>query len=157
MKKLQLMKHITGELVKGNRMVKGKIDGMRVAYTDGYTLWIIKEKDDIFSDNISSIDIDTILHEDEINNLKIIENHIIIGGTSTIDKNLARGVIDGIPFYFNIDYLKYFDKNCKLYKYNNDPLTPIFIKDKNDTLEGMIMPVHLDDTTKKELDKKLGL
>ena len=31
MKKLQLMKYIAGELVKGNQMVKGKMDGRRVA------------------------------------------------------------------------------------------------------------------------------
>lgn len=158
MKKLQLMKHITGELVKGNRIVKGKMDGRRVAYTDGYALWIIREKDDIFSDSIDKIDLDKILKTDDINNLRPVDNYIVIDGADIMkNKKIARGVIDSTPFYFDIDYLKYFDKNCKLYKYSDRPTTPIYIKDENGTLEGLIMPVNLADETKKELNKKLGL
>ena len=152
------MKYIAGELVKGNRMVKGKMDGRRVAYADGYKLWIIREEDDIFNDNIDQIDIDKILKTDDINNLKAVDNYLIIDGADIMkNKKIARGVLDNIPFYFDIDFLKYFDKNCKLYKYSDSPTTPIYIKDEYGTLEGLIMPVNLPDETKKELDKKLGL
>ena len=158
MKKLQLMKYIAGELVKGNRMVKGTTKDGSVAYADGYKLWIIREKDDIFSDNIDSIDMDAILKADDIYNLKPIDNYIVIDGADIMkNKKIARGVINGIPFYFDIDYLKYFDKNCKLYKYNDSPTTPIYIKDKYETLEGLIMPVNLSEEIKEDLDKKLGL
>lgn len=158
MKKLQLMKYIAGELVKGNRMVKGKMDGRRVAYADGYKLWIIREEDDIFSDSIDKIDIDKILKTDDINNLRPIDNYIIIDGADIVkNKKIARGVMNKIPFYFDIDYLKYFDKNCKLYKYDDSPTTPIYIKDKYETLEGLIMPVNLSEEIKEDLDKKLGL
>ena len=158
MKKLQLMKYIAGELVKGNRMVKGKMDGRRVAYADGYKLWIIREEDDIFSDNMDSINVTEILKADDINNLRPVNNYIVIDGADIVkNKKLARGVMDSTPFYFDIDYLKYFDKNCRLYKYSDSPTTPIYIKDENETLEGLIMPVNLSDEIKKELDKKLGL
>lgn len=158
MKKLQLMKYIAGELVKGNQMVKGKMDGRRVAYTDGYKLWIIREEDDIFSDDIDQINVDEILKIDDIDSLKAVDNYLVIDGVDIMkNKKTARGVIDSTPFYFDIDYLKYFDKNCKLYKYNDSPTTPIYIKDGNETLEGLIMPVNLSEETKKELDKKLGL
>ena len=158
MKKLQLMKYIAGELVKGNRMVKGKMDGRRVAYADGYKLWIIREEDDIFNDSIDRIDLDKILKKDDIDRLEAVDNYIIIDGASIMkNKKIARGVMNDIPFYFDKDYLKYFDKNCKLYKYSDSPTTPIYVKDENETLEGLIMPVNLSDETKKELDKKLGL
>lgn len=158
MKKLQLMKYIAGELVKGNRMVKGKMDGRRVAYADGYKLWIINEEEDIFSDSIDKIDVTNILKTEDINNLKAIDNYVVIDGADIMkNKKIARGVIDNIPFYFDVDYLKYFDKNCKLYKYNSSPTTPIYIKDEYGTLEGLIMPVNLSEEIKKELDKKLGL
>src|SRR5574344_709386 len=150
MKKLQLMKHITGELVKGNRIVKGKMDGRRVAYTNGYVLWIIGEKDDIFSDKIKEFDANAILHEEDTSKLEPVDHYIVIDGIEIMKgKKLARGVINNIDFYFNIDLLKYFDKNCKLYKYSDSPTTPIYIKDENGTLEGMIMPVNLADETKK--------
>ena len=126
------MKYIAGELVKGNRMVKGTTKDGSVAYADGYKLWIIREKDDIFSDNIDSIDMDAILKADDIYNLKPIDNYIVIDGADIMkNKKIARGVINGIPFYFDIDYLKYFDKNCKLYKYNDSPTTPIYISKIN--------------------------
>ena len=158
MKKLQLMKYIAGELVKGNQMVKGRTKDGFIAYADGYKLWIIREEDDIFSDSIDKIDIDKILKTEDIDNLKAIDNYLIIDGTDVMkNKKIARGVIDNIPFYFDIDYLKYFDKNCKLYKYSDSPTTPIYIKDEYGALEGLIMPINLTDETKKELDKKLGL
>lgn len=158
MKKLQLIKHIAGELVKGNQMVKGRTEGGSIAYTDGYKLWLIREEDDIFNDNIDQIDLDRILKTDDINYLKPVDNYIIIDGVDIMkNKKIARGVINDTPFYFDIDYLKYFDKNCKLYKYSDSPTTPIYIKDEYGVLEGLIMPVNLPDETKKELDKKLGL
>ena len=158
MKKLQLMKYIAGELVKGNRMVKGKMDGRRVAYADGYKLWIIREEDDIFNDSIDKIDVTKILKTDYIDSLKAVDNYLVIDGVDIMkNKKIARGVMNDIPFYFDKDYLKYFDKNCKLYKYSDSPTTPIYVKDENETLEGLIMPVNLSDETKKELDKKLGL
>lgn len=158
MKKLQLMKHIAGELVKGTRIVKGKMDGRRVAYTDGYVLWIIREKDDIFSDNIKEFDANAILHEEDTGKLEPIDHYIVIDGIEIMKgKKLARGVINNVDFYFNIDLLKYFDKNCKLYKLSSNPCTPIYIKDENGTLEGLIMPVNLSDSIKKNLDEKLGL
>ena len=158
MKKLQLMKYIAGELVKGKKMVKGRTEGGSVAYTDGYKLWIIREEDDIFNDNIDSINMDEVLKADDIDNLKPVDNYLVIDGVDIMkNKKIARGVINEVPFYFDIDFLKYFDKNCKLYKYSDSPTTPIYIKDENETLEGLIMPVNLTDETKKELDKKLGL
>ena len=158
MKKLQLIKYIAGELVKGNRMVKGKMDGRRVAYADGYKLWIIREEDDIFNDSMDQININNILKTDDIDNLRPIDNYLIIDGADVMkNKKIARGVIDSTPFYFDIDYLKYFDKNCKLYKYSDSPTTPIYIKDANETLEGLIMPVNLSEEIKKDLDQKLGL
>ena len=158
MKKLRLMKYIAGELVKGNRMVKGKMDGRRVAYADGYKLWIIREEDDIFNDSIDKIDVTKILKTDYIDSLKAVDNYLVIDGVDIMkNKKIARGVMNDIPFYFDKDYLKYFDKNCKLYKYSDSPTTPIYVKDENETLEGLIMPVNLSDETKKELDKKLGL
>ena len=158
MKKLQLMKYIAGELVKGNQMVKGKMDGTRVAYADGYKLWIIDEKDDIFSDSVDQIDLDKILKTDDINNLEPIDNYLVIDGVDIMkNKKVARGVINNTPFYFDKDYLKYFDKNCKLYKYSDSPTTPIYIKNEYGALEGLIMPINLADETKKELDRKLGL
>lgn len=158
MKTLQLIKHIASELIKGNRIVKHKLDDGQVIYADGYKLWIINEKDDIFNDKVKEYPIDRYLYEKDINNLKIIDNYIVIDGTNIVkNKKLARGVIDGIDFYFDIDYLKYFDKECKLYKCDNDPLSPVYIKDKTGRLGGLIMPVRLEDKTKKEISKKLGL
>ena len=158
MKKLQLMKYIAGELVKGNQMVKGRTKDGFIAYADGYKLWIIREEEDIFNDSIDKIDIDKILKTDDINNLKAVDNYLIIDGADIMkNKKIARGVINEVPFYFDINYLKYFDKNCKLYKCSDSPTTPIYIKDEYGALEGLIMPVNLPDETKKELDKKLGL
>lgn len=158
MKTLQLIKYIAGELIKGNRIVKHKMDNGRIAYADGFKLWIIDEKDDIFNDKVKKFEIDRLLYEKDINNLKIIDNYIVIDGANIIkNKKLARGIIDGIDFYFDIDYLKYFDKDCKLYKCNDKPLSPVYIKDKAGKLEGLIMPVRLEDKTKKEISKKLGL
>ena len=158
MKKLQLMKHIAGELVKGNRIVKGRTEGGLVAYTDGYKLWLIRKEDDIFSDDIDQIKVDDILKADDIDSLKAVDNYLVIDGVDIMkNKKIARGVINEVPFYFDIDFLKYFDKNCKLYKYNDKPTTPIYIKDEYGALEGLIMPVNLPDETKKELDKNLGL
>ena len=152
------MKYIAGELVKGNQMVKGRTKDGSIAYADGYKLWIIREKDDIFNDSIDKIDIDKILKTEDIDSLKPIDNYIIIDGIDIMkNKKLARGVMNEIPFYFDIDYLKYFGKNCKLYKYNDSPTTPIYIKDENETLEGLIMPVNLSEEIKKDLDQKLGL
>ena len=158
MKKLQLMKHIAGELVKGKKMVKGRTKDGLVAYTDGFKLWIIREEEDIFSDDIDKINMDGILKADDIDNLKPVDNYLVIDGADIMkNKKIARGVINEIPFYFDIDFLKYFDKNCKLYKYSDKPTAPIYIKDENETLEGLIMAVNLTDETKKDLDKKLGL
>ena len=158
MKKLQLMKHIAGELVKDKKMVKGRTEGGLVAYTDGYKLWIIDKKDDIFSDDIDQIKVDDILKADDIDSLKAVDNYLVIDGADIMkNKKIARGVIANVPFYFDIDYLKYFDKNCKLYKYSDKPTAPIYIKDENGTLEGLIMPVNLSEEIKEDLDKKLGL
>ena len=158
MKKLQLMKYIAGELVKGHTMVKGRTKDGSIAYADGYKLWLIREEDDIFNDNIDKIDLDKILKKDDIDRLEPVDNYLVIDGASIMkNKKIARGVINDTPFYFDIDYLKYFDKNCKLYKYSDSPTTPIYIKDEYGALEGLIMPINLPDDTKKELDKKLGL
>ena len=158
MKKLQLMKYLAGELVKGNRIFKGRTKDGSIAYTDSYKLWLIDEKEDIFSNSMAPINLNEILKTDDIDSLKPIDNYIVIDGVDIMkNKKIARGVIEGIPFYFDIDYLKYFDKNCKLYKYNSSPSLPIYIKDEYGTLEGLIMPVNLSEEIKKELDKKLGL
>lgn len=129
MKKLQLFKHITEELVKGKIMLKGEKDNNNIFFTDGYVVWIIPKKEDIFKDMEEHLNLDYIFKPEKIENLKLIDGYFIVDNEEIKrGQKIAIGKMDGKEFYFNNSYLKYFDQIPMLYKYDTSPYSPIYVK-----------------------------
>ena len=128
MKKLQLIKHIAGEITKGNKILMDNINDDKIAYTDGFKIWIISKNDNIFNDKIKNADLYSGFTDDILNALKPIENYYILKDEE-IKKGqyITVGNFKGENFYFNSSFLKYFDKDCKLYKKDKNPCRPIYI------------------------------
>lgn len=156
MKTLQLLKYVTSRLVKGQNIWTGEFND-KIFYTDAYNIWILPKTDNIFKD-MKKTTMDYCFEENRLNNLELIDNYKILEGEKI--KNNGRVVVGSFKdklFYFDSNSLKYFDNDCKLYKHTANPWYPIYIKNKNDMLEGIILPIKLLDERKTRIEKSLGL
>lgn len=156
MKKLQLLKYVTSRLVKGQNIWIGEI-GNKIFYTDAYNIWILPKIDNIFKD-MKKININYCFEENRLNNLELVDDYKTLEDEKTKDGGkVVLGSFKNNTFYFDSNSLKYFDNDCKLYKHTANPWYPIYIKNKNDILEGIILPIKLLDERKARIEKSLGL
>lgn len=156
MKKLQLFKYITGEIVKNQIILKGEKDNDNIFFTDGYVVWIVPKKDDIFKDTDKKTDLAYMFESKKIKNLKLIDAYIVLDNEEIKrGQKIAIGKVDGKEFYFNSSCLKYFDPVPMLYKYDSDPCSPIYVKN-NDILEGVILPIRIVGDRKEKIKKSLS-
>lgn len=159
MKKLQLFKHVAGEIAKNKspypKIFIGEVNEDIDYISNAYVVWLIARKENPFKPIEDKGQFDKVtLGIDELD-LEMISDYIILQDDSIIKgKQFARGVFKGEDFYFNPDLLKYFDKTCSLWK--NSEIPYIYIREKGNFV-GVVCPLMLDDEDKEKINKKLGL
>ena len=160
MKKLQLFKHVAGEIAKNKektpKMYIGSIDKDFDYISDGCVIWIlpnkenpfkeVEERQDTFKDLLKYFNREKI---EKVSKMITLQDDDIFDG-----KKLVRGKFKDKPFYFNPDLLKYFDKDCELYRSENSLL--IGVKE-NGNLVGVVTPIRTDKKMDEKINKKLGL
>ena len=160
MKKLQLFKHIAGEIAKNKdkdpKMFIGRVDDHLDYITNSFVIWLlpsesnpfkeVKKNQEGFNKLIKNI---ISLPMEKVNTMITLQDKSIFEG-----RQFVRGILKEKDFYFNPDLLKYFDKDHELYKNEDDPY--IVVKEHGQTV-GMILPLRFTDATKEAINKKLGI
>lgn len=137
MKTLDLQKHIISELYKGE-VFAYESDGKDVYISDCFRVWKLPY-DVIFISlaGMKEVEVKRFLADGDKAKIKFDEVY---------DGSFSRykfGEIEGVKTFYDPKLLDFFD-NFEMYKLDDDPRGPIFIKEEGE-LVGMIMPVEGDE------------
>ena len=157
MKYLQLFKHIASQITKDYSIHIGLLNSETDYITDGYIVWLIPNYKNPFKYMRELDNFDKVINDINYSRLEKINNFITLNDENLFDgKTMTRGILKGNEFYFNPDFLKYFDKKAELFKDDIKDTAKIYIKESGDIV-GFILPIYVNDKTKEEINNKLGL
>lgn len=140
MKLQQLHNYIIKNLIKKEKYVYDE-DEKNIYFTEGYTIYIVSKDDNFIDlDKVKQMNLTDLYKKFNLEEAELVENLSVLLNNNS-KKKIIKGVCDGKEFYFYEERLKYFDKNYKLYKMENNPLYPIYVTEE-EILKGVIMPMR---------------